>query len=45
MGLDGGKRKAIVIGDCGHPSKDFIKCLQDNEIKYVMRVRRRFNPA
>jgi hypothetical protein len=43
MGLNGGKRQAIVICDRGYPSKDFIKHLQDKEIKYVMRVQRRFN--
>ncbi|MDR0760595.1 MAG: IS4 family transposase [Treponema sp.] len=44
MGLNGGKRQVIVICDHGYPSKDFIKYLQDKEIKYVMRVQRRFNP-
>jgi hypothetical protein len=44
MGFSGGERKPIVICDRGYPSKDFIKYLQDKEIKYVMRVQRRFNP-
>jgi hypothetical protein len=44
MEPSGGVRKAIVIYDRGHPSKEFIKYLQDKEIKYVMRVRKRFNP-
>jgi hypothetical protein len=43
MGLDFGERKPIVICDRGYPSKDFIKYLQDKEIKYVMRVQKRFN--
>jgi hypothetical protein len=44
MGLDFGGRKPIVICDRGYPSKDFIKYMQDKEIKYVMRVQKRFNP-
>jgi hypothetical protein len=44
MGLDYGERKPIVIFDRGYPSKEFIKYLQDKEIKYVMRVRQGFNP-
>jgi hypothetical protein len=44
MGLCGGGRKVIVICDRGYPSKEFIKYLQDKEIKYVMRVQKRFNP-
>ena len=44
MRLGGGERKAVVIFDRGYPSKDFIKYLQDKEIKYVMRIQRRFNP-
>jgi hypothetical protein len=38
-----GKRKVIVVFDRGYPSKDFIKYLQDKEIKYVMRVQKGFN--
>jgi hypothetical protein len=38
-----GKRKAPVVFDRGYPSKDFIKYLQDKEIKYVMRVRKGFS--
>jgi hypothetical protein len=37
------KRKIIVIFDRGYPSRDFIKYLQDKEIKYAMRARKRFN--
>jgi hypothetical protein len=44
MGLGHGERQMIVIFDRGYPSKDFIKYLQDKGIKYVMRVRRGFNP-
>jgi hypothetical protein len=44
MRLSGVERKVIVIFDRGYPSKDFIKYLQDKEIKYVMRVQKRFNP-
>jgi hypothetical protein len=44
MEPSGGVRKAIVICDRGYPSKEFIKYLQDKEIKYVMRVQKRFNP-
>jgi hypothetical protein len=43
MGLDFEGRKPMIICDRGCPSKDFIKYQQDNEIKYVMRVQRRFN--
>jgi hypothetical protein len=43
MGLDGGGRKPVIICGRGYPSKDFIKCQQDREIKYVMRVQKRFN--
>ncbi|MDR0684470.1 MAG: IS4 family transposase, partial [Spirochaetaceae bacterium] len=41
--LDLGGRKPLVIFDRGYPSKEFIKYLQENEIKYLMRVRRGFN--
>jgi hypothetical protein len=44
MGLDLGERKPIVICDRGYPSKDFVKYLQDKEIKHVMRAQKRFNP-
>jgi hypothetical protein len=44
MGLDLGERKPIVICDRGYPSKDFVKYLQDKEIKYVMRAQKGFNP-
>jgi hypothetical protein len=44
MGLDLGERKPIGISERGYPSKDFVKYLQDKEIKYVMRVQKRFNP-
>jgi hypothetical protein len=37
------ERKIIVIFDRGYPSRDFIKYIQDKEIKYVMRVQKRFN--
>jgi hypothetical protein len=37
------KQKTIVIFDRGYPCKDFIKYLQDKEIKYVMRVQNHFN--
>jgi hypothetical protein len=37
------QRKIIVIFDRGYPSKDLIKYIQDKEIKYVMRVQKRFN--
>jgi hypothetical protein len=43
MGMDWGERKAIIIFGRGYPSKDLIKYLQDEEIKYVMRVPKRFN--
>jgi hypothetical protein len=43
MALDLGERKPIVICDRGYPSKDFVKYLQDKEIKYVMRVPKRYN--
>jgi hypothetical protein len=43
MELDFGERKPIVICDCGYPSKDFIAYLQDKEIKYIMRVTKRFD--
>jgi hypothetical protein len=43
MRQDLGERKPIVIFDRGYPSKDLIKYLQDKEIKYVMRVQKRFN--
>jgi hypothetical protein len=38
-----GERRPIVVFDRGYPSKDFIKYLQDKEIKYVTRVQKRFN--
>jgi hypothetical protein len=44
MGLGGGRRRATVTRDRGHPSKDFIKQLQDKGMKHAMRIRRRFNP-
>ncbi|MDR2433427.1 MAG: transposase, partial [Treponema sp.] len=44
MGPDLRERKPIVICDRGYPSKDFVTYLQDKEIKYVMRVQKRFNP-
>jgi hypothetical protein len=37
------ERKIPVIGDRGYPSRDFIKYIQENEIKHVMRVQKRFN--
>jgi hypothetical protein len=40
-GPDFGGRKPIVICDRGYPSNDFIKCQQDRDIKYVMRVRKK----
>jgi hypothetical protein len=43
MGLDIEERQALIILDRGYPSKDFIKYLQDKEIRYVMRVWRGFN--
>jgi hypothetical protein len=43
MGLDFGGRKPLVILDRGYPSKDFIKCLEDKGIRYVMRVQKGFN--
>jgi hypothetical protein len=43
MGLDLKGREPIIICDRGYPPKDFVKYLQDNEIKYVMRVQKRFN--
>ena len=43
LGQRFGKRKVIVIFDRGYPSKDFIKYLQDKEIRYVMRVQKGFN--
>jgi hypothetical protein len=42
MGLNFGERKPIVIGDRGYPSKEFIKYVEDKEIKYVMRVHKKF---
>ncbi|MDR1956346.1 MAG: transposase, partial [Treponema sp.] len=42
-GLDFGERKIIIIFDRGYPPKDFIKYLQDKEIRYVMRVQKGFN--
>jgi hypothetical protein len=36
--LDFGERMPTILFDCGYPSKDLIKCLQEKEIKYVMRV-------
>jgi hypothetical protein len=45
MGLDFGRRKPIIICGRGYPSKDFIKYLQDKEIKHVMRVQKRFSPG
>jgi cell division protein ZapA (FtsZ GTPase activity inhibitor) len=41
--MDFGERKPIGICERGYPSKDFVKYLQDKEIKYVMRVAKRFN--
>jgi hypothetical protein len=38
-----GKRKVPAVFGRGHPSKDFIKRLQEEGIKYVMRVRKGFN--
>jgi hypothetical protein len=38
-----GNRKPLIIFDRGYPSKELIKCLQDKEIRYVMRVQRGFN--
>ncbi|MDR0685408.1 MAG: transposase [Spirochaetaceae bacterium] len=43
LGQSFGKRKVIVVFDRGHPSKDFIKYLQDKEITYVMRGQKGFN--
>jgi hypothetical protein len=37
------ERKKILIFDRGYPSRDFVKYLQDNEIRYVMRVARGFS--
>jgi uncharacterized protein YifE (UPF0438 family) len=41
--MDFGERKPIVICDRGYPSKDFIKYIQNKEIRYVMRARKGFN--
>jgi hypothetical protein len=38
------KEKTIVIFDRGYPSRELIKHLQGEGLKYVMRVRRGFNP-
>jgi hypothetical protein len=38
-----GNRKLLVIFDRGYPSRDFIKYLQDKQIRYVMRVQGGFS--
>ena len=39
--MDGGKE--LIINDRGYPSEDMIGCYESNGIKYLMRVRRKFN--
>jgi hypothetical protein len=43
MGLDFGGRTPLMILDRGYPSNDLVKFLQDKEIKFVMRVGKKFN--